>query len=161
MFKLSAIVLSSLLSLIHPFFVSVIDMKHNAKDKNLEVSVRVFIDDVEAVLKKNYNSTVDLSKSTKDAAVNNFIAKYIQSKLQLTINGKQQTIKYIGYEIQKESAWIYVEVNDIVSINSMSIKCNFLYDYQTKQTNIFNIKANGVEKNYKLDFPNETVSFSW
>ena len=161
MLKLSAIVLCSLLSFLHPFFVSVIDMKHNAKDKNVEISVRVFIDDLETVLKKNYNSTTDISTSTKDAAVNSFIAKYIQAKLQLTINGKQQTTKYIGYEIQKESAWIYVEVNDVATINSLSVKCNLLYDYQAKQSNIFNIKANGVEKNYKLDFPNETVAFRW
>ncbi len=154
-------ILSFFLTAFHPFFVSVIDIKHNAKDKTIEISTKVFVDDLEAVLKKNYNVTSDLSKSTNDAAVNSFIANYLQKKLQLTINDKPKTIKYIGYEIQKESVWIYAEVDDIVSLKKLNINCNLLYDYQDKQMNIFNIKANGGEKNYKLDYPKSTVEFSW
>ena len=56
--------LSSFFTVIHPFFVSVIDMKHNVKDKTIEISAKVFVDDLEAVLKKNYNTTFDLSTST-------------------------------------------------------------------------------------------------
>ena len=148
-------------SFFHPFFVSVIDIKHNAKDKNVEMSIRVFTDDLEATIKKNIHTNIDLSTGTTKPEVNKLVANYIQSKLQLTINDKPQTIKYIGYEIQKESVWIYVEISDIATIKKMNINCNLLYDYQTKQSNIFNVKANSTEKNYKLDYPNSTVEFSW
>ena len=148
-------------SFFHPFFVSVIDIKHNAKDKNVEMSIRVFTDDLEATIKKNIHTNIDLSTGTTKPEVNKLVANYIQSKLQLTINDKPQTIKYIGYEIQKESVWIYVEISDIATIKKMNINCNLLYDYQTKQSNIFNVKANGTEKNYKLDYPNSNVEFSW
>ena len=154
-------ILSFLLSALHPFFVSVIDIKHNVKDKTIEISTKVFVDDLEAVLKKNYNVTSDLSKSTNNAAANSCVANYVQKKLQLTINDKPQTIKYIGYEIQKESVWSYAEVGDVVSLKKLSINCNLLYDYQDKQMNIFNVKANGSEKNYKLDYPKSIVEFSW
>jgi hypothetical protein len=153
--------LSSFFALIHPFFVSVIDMKHNIKDKTIEISTKVFVDDLEAILKKNNNKTFDLSNTTLKSETNAFVAKYLQSKLQLTINGKPQTIKYIGYEIQKESVWIYAEVEDVTTLKKLSINCSLLYDYQEKQMNIFNIKANGGEKNYKLDFPKSTVEFAW
>jgi hypothetical protein len=156
-----AFILSYFLTFFHPFFVSVIDMKHNVKDKNIEVSVRVFTDDLEAVLKKNYNITTDLSKQSNDPTVNSSIAKYLQSKMQVNIDGKPKLLKYIGYEIQKESAWIYVEMDDVATIKKMRINCNLLYDYQEKQMNIFNIKANGSEKNYKLDYPKNSVEFNW
>jgi hypothetical protein len=139
----------------------VVDIKHNTKDKTIEISARVFTDDLEAVLKKNYKSNADLVKSTKDPAVNSFIANYLQKKLQLTINDNPQTIKYIGYEIQKESVWIYAEVDNVTTLKKLNINCNLLYDYQDKQMNIFNVKANGSEKNYKLDYPRSTVEFSW
>ncbi|MFY7964525.1 MAG: DUF6702 family protein [Chitinophagaceae bacterium] len=148
-------------SLFHPFFVSVIDIKHNAKDKTIEISTKVFVDDLEAALKKNYNTTFDLSTSTLKPENNAIVAKYLQSKLQLTVNGKKQTLKYIGYEIQKESVWIYAEVEDVASLKKLTINCNLLYDYQEKQSNIFNIKANGSEKNHKLDYPKSSVDFVW
>ena len=161
MLNISSLILSSFLTLIHPFFVSVIDIKHNAKDKSVEMSIRVFTDDLEATIKKNIHTNIDLSTGTTKPEVNKLVANYIQSKLQLIINDKPQTIKYVGYEIQKESVWIYVEINDITTIKKMNINCNLLYDYQTKQSNIFNVKANGTEKNYKLDYPNSNVEFSW
>lgn len=156
-----AFILYSFLTFFHPFFVSVIDMKHNVKDKTIEISAKVFVDDLEAVLKKNYNTTFDLSTASSKPETNAIVAKYLQSKLQLTINDKRQTIKYIGYEIQKESVWIYAEVDDVATIKKMNINCNLLYDYQDKQMNIFNIKANGSEKNYKLDSPKSSVEFVW
>jgi hypothetical protein len=148
-------------SFFHPFFVSVIDMKHNAKDKTIEISAKVFVDDLEAILKKNYNKTFDLSTASSKPETNAVVAKYLQSKLQLTVNDKRQTIKYIGYEIQKESVWIYAEVDDVATIKKMNINCNLLYDYQDKQMNIFNVKANGSEKNYKLDYPKSSLEFIW
>jgi hypothetical protein len=153
--------LSSFFTLIHPFFVSVIDMKHNVKDKTIEISAKVFVDDLEAVLKKNYHTTFDLSTATSKPKTNAIVAKYLQSKLQLTVNDKLQTIKYIGYEIQKESVWIYAEVDNVTSLKKLNINCNLLYDYQDKQMNIFNVKANGSEKNYKLDYPKSSVEFVW
>lgn len=148
-------------SFLHPFFVSVIDIKHNAKDKNIEISVRVFTDDLEKTIKKNYNTSIDLSATAATPATNAIVAKYLQSKLQLTIDGKPQAIKYIGCEIQKESVWMYAEINDIATVKKMIVNCNLLCDYQQKQSNIFNVKANGIEKNYKLDCPKTSVEFGW
>jgi len=153
--------IASLLTLIHPFFISVIDMKHNIKDKNIEISVRIFTDDLEAAIKKNNHTTIDLATTNLKPETNAIVAKYLQSKLQVTVNNKLQTVKYVGYEIQKESVWIYAEVEDVTTLKKLSINCSLLYDYQEKQMNIFNIKANGSEKNYKLDFPKSTVEFTW
>lgn len=161
MLNLSSLVISSFVYILHPFFVSVIDIKHNANDKAIEISARIFTDDLEAVLKKNYNKTFDLSTSTSNLETNAAIAKYLQSKLELTINDKQQAIKYIGYEIQKESVWVYAEIKDVTTIKKVKINCNLLYDYQDKQMNIFNIKANSSEKNYKLDYPKTSTVFVW
>ncbi len=148
-----AFILSLFLTFIHPFYVSVIDVNHNAKDKNVEISIRIFVDDFEATLKKNYNKNIDLHKSTNDVQVNKLITNYIESKLQVAIDGKPKTMQYLGFEIQKESVWIFLEVNEIPHLKKINFNCNLLYDYQDKQMNIFNVKANGVEKNNKLDYP--------
>ena len=161
MFNISSLFISTFLSLLHPFFVSVIDIKHNPKDKNVEISVRIFTDDIEKIIKKNSKKTIDLSSNTAKAENDAMIDLYLKSKLQFAINNKAQMWKYIGYEIQKESVWIYAEIDDVASLKKLDIKCSLLFDYQSKQTNIFNVIANGTEKNYKLDYPKSNVSFEW
>src|SRR6266536_6578818 len=51
----------------HPFHVSTTEINHNAQDKTLEITCRIFTNDFETILKKNYpqdaahNAKVDLS----------------------------------------------------------------------------------------------------
>lgn len=156
-----SLILSSFLSFLHPLFVSVVDIKHNAKNKNVEISIRIFTDDLESTLRKNYKQNVDLATGSAKADVNKVVSNYIQSKLHLTIDNKQQTLKYIGYEIQKESVWIYAELVDVTTIKTLNVNCNLLYEFQEKQSNIINATVNGIEKNYKLDYPNSIVTFTW
>lgn len=161
MLTIQSFILSTLLSLFHPFYVSVVDVNHNVKDKNVEISVRIFVDDFENILKKNNKRNIDLNKSTNDVEVNKLVQYYVESKLQISLDNKMQTMHYLGYEVQKESAWIFLEINNIKSFKKINFNCNILYDYQTKQMNIINVKANGGEKNYKLDYPKNTLAFEW
>lgn len=154
-------ILSWLLTLMHPFFVSVIDVNHNAKDKNIEISVKIFVDDFEATLKKNYQRNIDLHKASNDVQVNKLIHNYIETKLQIVIDGKPQTMNYLGFDVQKESVWIFLEVNEIPHVKKINFNCNLLYDFEQKQMNIINAKANGVEKNYRLDYPKSSLEFVW
>ena len=141
----------------HPFYVSMVELNHNVKEKTAEVSVRIFTEDLENTLKKYGNTQIDLLKPANKAMVDKLLNDYIQHKLQLKLNDKPVTLQYIGYEQQMESIWTYLEVKDVASIKKVSVNCSLLYDYQDKQTNIFHIKANGTEKGYKLDYP-ETVA---
>lgn len=154
-------ILSWLLTLMHPFFVSVIDVNHNAKDKNIEISVKIFVDDFEATLKKNYQRNIDLHKASNDVQVNKLIHNYIETKLQIVIDGKPQIMNYLGFDVQKESVWIFLEVNEIPHVKKINFNCNLLYDFEQKQMNIINAKANGVEKNYRLDYPKSSLEFVW
>ena len=154
-------ILSWLLTLMHPFFVSVIDVNHNAKDKNIEISVKIFVDDFEATLKKNYQRNIDLHKASNDVQVNKLIHNYIETKLQIVIDGKPQTMNYLGFDVQKESVWIFLEVNEIHHLKKINFNCNLLYDFEQKQMNIINAKANGLEKNYRLDYPKSSLEFVW
>ncbi|RTL55050.1 MAG: hypothetical protein EKK39_03065 [Sphingobacteriales bacterium] len=143
----------------HPFYVSVIDLHHNAKEKMVEVSIRIFTDDLEQVLKKHFNKNVDLTLPANKAEVDNMIQQYISQKMNVTINNARVHLKYIGYEIQKESVWSYFEIDNIPSIKKMDITSTLLYDYQPTQVNIFHVNCNGEDKSYKLDNPQNAVSF--
>jgi hypothetical protein len=161
MLQIQTLIVSTLLAALHPFFISSIEMKHNVNNKNIEISIRVFADDFEKTINKNNHTKIDIATSATKPEVNSLIAKYIQNKLLLHINNKPQAIKYIGYEIVKESIWIYAEVDDIATIKKANITCNFLYDFEQTQSNIITVKANNTEQSYKLDNPKNKAEFSF
>ena len=148
-------------SMWHPFFVSVIEIDQNTKEKSLEVSVRIFTEDFEATLKKYGNAKLDLLHPTDKVATDKLINTYLQNKLQLKVDSKPVTMHFIGYEQRLESIWVYMQVDDVATVKRLDVTCNLLYEFEKKQTNIFHVKANAKEKSFKLDNPVSTVSFNF
>lgn len=153
--------ISASIAILHPFFVSVIEIEHNPKDATAEISVRIFTDDLEKTLQKQSTGTIEIIKPNNKALIDQKISQYIGQKLLLKINGKAVKFNYIGYEIIKESTWSYFEVTDIKEMNAVDINCSILHDFETSQINLFHVKSKGNQKSYKLDYPNKTTSFSF
>lgn len=152
--------LATYIAVIHPFYVSKIELNHNAKDKTIEVSIRVFTDDMESTLQAYGKTSVNLSAPKNIAATDNLIKNYIAEKLTITIDDKPTHLDYLGFEINRESVWMYFEIPNIATLKKININCNLLYDYKKEQMNIFQVKANGKDKSYKLDNPNSHVLFT-
>lgn len=148
-------------AMMHPFFVSVIEINHNSKDATAEISVRIFTDDLEKTLQKQSTVNIDIIKPANKALIDQKISQYIGKTLVLKINGKPVKLDYIGYEIIKESTWSYFEVTNIKDLNNIDISCAILHDFETSQINLFHVKSKGDQKSYKLDYPNKNTSFSF
>ena len=146
---------------IHPFYVSMTEVNHNAKDKTLEISVRIFTDDFETALHNNYKTKVDLNNSANVAEMNKLVNDYIQKHLQLQVDGKQVGLSFIGYEQQSESTWTYFEVKNVAGVKNIAIVNSLLHDYRKEQINMLHLKANNKEESYKLDYPATQAAFSF
>lgn len=152
---------TGMMAWLHPFFVSLIEINHNPKEASIEISVRAFSDDIEKTLQKYSTKKIDILTPADSLFLESQIGSYAIQKIRLKANGQPLVLKYLGHEIQKESVWIYLEVPGIKEVSTLDIDCKFLYDYETGQTNLLNIKAKGVTKNYKLDYPRNTASFTF
>jgi len=141
--------------------VSVIDITHNPKERSIEMSVRIFNEDLEKTLQKYTTVKIDILQPTNRDFVNEEIQKYISKHLTVIVNGKPINYKIIGFEQQKESTWCYFEAQNMNSANTVGIDCDILYDLENTQVNIIHVKSKGVEKTYKLDYPNKTANFTF
>jgi hypothetical protein len=145
----------------HPFHVSVIEVNHNAADKTLEISCKIFTDDFEKVLAKNYKTKVDLINPPNKAAMDSLVKNYIFHHLSINADGKQLNFSYLGYENESEAAYGYVEVQNISSVKKLEITNNLMYDLFEDQINIMHITVNGGRKSTKLNFPETKAEFSF
>jgi hypothetical protein len=148
-------------ALLHPFFVSVIDIQHNAKEASAEISVRVFTDDLEKTIQAYSKEKIDLLKPINKPNTDQVLSAYLLQRIRIKINGQPIKPNYIGFEIIKESTWSYFEATGLKEIKKVEIDCSLLHDYEKNQINIFHVKANGQEKSYKLDYPQRLVSFDF
>lgn len=156
------IVFSTLiLSAFHPFYLGVTHFKLNAKTAKLETSVKLFVNDFETALKKfNNNTKVDLINGSNKDEISALINKYLQQHLNIKVNGKTTAFDYIGFEIEKDVAWIYVEYKNVKSIKTLDVENTLLYDSFDKQTNIIRLETAAGEQNTKVSFPEKSAKFS-
>ena len=137
----------------HPFHVSVIEVNHNAADKTLEISCKIFTDDFEKILAKNYKTKVDLINPVNKAPMDSLVKKYILSHLSISANGKPVSLDFLGFENDKEAAYGYIEVDNVPVLNKINISTNLMYDQFEDQVNIMHVIVNGNRKSTKLNFP--------
>ena len=146
---------------LHPYYISMTDINYNNKARSLEVSVRIFTDDFEKVLRKDCNCKVDLLKPQDKKTMSILINSYIQQHLQLKVNGQARTMEFAGYQQEEESIWNYYQVKDIQQVKKIEITNSLLHDFREEQINMLHINVNGKEHSDKLNFPNKLFSKSF
>jgi hypothetical protein len=145
----------------HPFYVSVTEINHNAKAQTLEISCKIFVDDMESVLKQNYKKAVDLTSAQQHAQNDGLISDYISRHLLITADGKLAKLHYIGFEKESESVYGYFEVANVPSVKKLQLDNSLLQDLTTDQINIMHVTVNGTRKSYKLDYPQKQANFDF
>ncbi len=133
---------------IHAFHTSLTEIQYNTKEKSLEISIRMFTDDLETALTKaNNGQKITLSGKADNSAV--VLSKYIQQHFGIITPQKQKRpLNVLGKEAEGDATWIYVEVP-----NSQNFKGNILYNSLMQelfddQTNLVNLLYMGNKKTF-------------
>jgi hypothetical protein len=137
----------------HPFHVSVVEINHNAAEKTLEITCKIFTDDFEKVLVQNYKTRVDLSNPPDRKAMDSVVKKYIFSHLSVAVDGKPGNLSYVGFEKDAEAVYSYVQIENISSVKKVEVINKLMHDMFTDQVNIVHVIINGNRKSTKLDYP--------
>ena len=143
----------------HPLYITVTEINHNAKDKVLEVSCKIFTNDLETVLEKATKAKVDLSSAKDKAANDKFIDDYIQKHLLLKVDGKAVSLHFVGSEKEADGTWTYLQANDVPAVKKLDVANDLLYDAFNQQINIMHVTVGGQRKSNRLDYPDANTSF--
>ncbi len=145
----------------HPLFISVTEIEHNAKEKSLEVSCKIFTDDFEKTLRAAYNTKIDLLDAKLKPAMDKLVNDYVQKHLKISVEGKLTTLTFIGYERIEEGIYSYYEANNIASVKKIEIMDNILYDYKEQQIGLLHVIVGGKRQSTKLVNPESRAAMSF
>jgi hypothetical protein len=141
----------------HPFHLSSTELNYNSKENTLELSCRIFTDDLEAALSKNYKVKTDLSNTSKHKDMDLLVKKYALSNLALRANGKMLGLNYLGFEKDNEAIVVYLESEPVKGLKKLETTNSILYDQYDDESNIIHVTFNGSRKSSKLDYPEKKL----
>ena len=145
----------------HPIFMSVTEIEHNAKDKTLEISCKIFTDDFEKTLRQAYKTTIDLINPKDKAVTSKLVSDYVQKHFMLSVDGKKVELQFLGYEQQEEGTLSYFQVNNISNVKKIDIISNILYEFKKEQIGIIHTTVAGNRKSTRLNNPSDKCSFEF
>lgn len=153
--------LLGVLGFFHPFYVSVTEINHNAKDKILEVSCKLFLEDTEKTLEKQLNTPVELSNPKDLKKAQQQVGDYVKKHLQIKVDGKPVSLEFVGYEVEGASLWSYYQVNNIASVRKLDISNNLLYEFDATQISIVHAQVGNNKKSTRVTNPERNMSFEF
>ena len=73
---------------LHKFYVGVFQIDYFKEKKAVQITARLFIDDLEKALYKKHNKHIYITTKDEIAEANTLIANYLSEKLKFKINGR-------------------------------------------------------------------------
>ena len=145
-------------SFIHPFFVSVIEAEYFKKENIVGISCKIFTDDLENSLKKSSGQPVDIINGDKNSNRQKMMA-FFPKHVKVKINNRAYNYEVLGYEIDKDAAFVFLEIRNSGEPKQFEINTDLLYDMDKSQVNLIHFIKNGERNTQRLTFPNTSAIF--
>ena len=145
----------------HPLFVTVTEINHNAKDKTLEISCKIFTNDLEGALKKSVRSSVDLGDPRNKKITEQYIRDYITRHLEIKVDDKPVALQFVGSEKETDATWSYFQVTQVESVHKLGVTNTLLYESFDNELNIMHVTVGGNRKSGRLNNPESTTVFEF
>ena len=134
----------------HKFYVSVTQIDYIKEKQSVQITSRIFIDDFEDLIQQRYDETITLEVKNESEKVNIYIERYLKEKIKLKINGADAEVLFIGKEYENDIMYCYLEVQNIMEINTLEITNKVLFDINQEQQNIVRTNINSKQKSFIL-----------
>jgi len=107
----------------HNIHLSKSEVNYDSQSQSVQVSIMLFLDDLEAALKKGGAEDLKLYTNRETVDADNWIEAYLAKKLRFSNNGTPLTANYLGREITEDfgGVWCYLEIPSIRSDQSFSV----------------------------------------
>lgn len=133
---------------VHKFYVSIYQVDFVPEKKRVEITARIFMDDLNLALEKEFKTKIQLGEKTESSQDVQFLQKYLMKHLKISIDEKEKNIQFLSKEVENNVVIIYLKIVDVKKINSFRIYNNALLELYSDQQNIIQTKFYNKKRNY-------------
>lgn len=136
----------------HKFYVSVTNMVYAEEDDAFQITSRIFIDDLDALLAERYGIKAKLATPDEAKVADEYIEKYLRAKFLVLFNGEPTPYTFLGKRYDRDVVICYLEIPKVKlsSIKTMTVENDVLTDLFDEQQNVVHVKWKGNKKSFVL-----------
>ncbi len=153
----------SFLLFLHPIHLSVSEINYSEKDKALQITSRIFLDDLELSIQKQLNKPgLDLLEPGKDFTAEKLIGDYVLQHLSVKLDGKIQKLNFLGFEREDPAVICYIEIENVKKFKTIEIKNDVIMETHNDQSNLVHVTYKGPVKSLRLvrEKPADNLTFN-
>ena len=136
----------------HKFYLSVTQVNYSEKEHSLQITSRLFIDDLNSLILERYS--IDAHFETKDQhpLAMQYLEAYFQKKFKLIINGKALEYQILGQKRDTDVVVFFIEAKDVYlnDIYELEVYNALLTDLFDEQQNVVHLKMHNQKKSFLL-----------
>ncbi|MCG2610732.1 hypothetical protein LZZ90_04345 [Flavobacterium sp. SM15] len=134
----------------HKFYVGVYQVNYEPKKKEIQLTARIFIDDLEKAMQRKFQKKIYLGTSKEITQSNDLIKEYFSEKMRLKVNHSVKKLKFLGKETEDNVLICYLTTPVSEKITTLELYNVVLTELYPQQQNIMHTNINGNKKSLLL-----------
>lgn len=151
----------SSLAWVHPYYVTISQIDYNSSNESLEISMKMFTDDLENALNESGAGKLHLGEVDESEKADTYIGRYIAKQMEISVNGVPVKLSFLGKEVDMDVTWCYVEVLEVPTPQNMDISNRMFMEMFDTQVNIVHVNLGQKEKSALLNKGKSSANISF
>jgi hypothetical protein len=135
---------------VHRFYVAIYQIDFVPQKKRLEITTRIFMDDLNDAVTKAYKKSTNIGTEKEKPEDITLLKKYLNDNFKLTVNGKPKAYTYLSREVESNVVICYLSVKEVAKVSSLQVDNSILTEVYSEQQNIIQFNNNGKKQNLLL-----------
>jgi hypothetical protein len=137
--------------ILHEFYVSITELRYNPHTERVEVSIRVFPDDLDRALQEKHGIFTQLATELEAPEADSLLGIYLLQHVSLEIDGRRLKLGYLGKEAEADAIWCYLESDTLPEPLRYRIHNSLLTEQFEDQVNIVQVYQGDWNKGLMLN----------
>ena len=130
---------------VHKFYVALYQVNYVPQKKMLQITARIFVDDLNTAVGKKYTKKVNLGSEKETIEDLSLLKKYLSEKFVIKINGQTKSMVLLSKEMEGDVLLCYLSIREIPKINTIETYNTVMIEGNTEQQNIMHFNVSGVK----------------
>ncbi|WP_366520872.1 DUF6702 family protein [Flavobacterium sp.] len=136
---------------VHKFYMAIYQVNHNVAKKRLEITARIFVDDLNTALDKKFKTKHFLGAANESETDRDDLKKYLSEKLKIIIGKESKTLVLKSNALEGNVLVCYLTAIDVSKITSLEVHNAILTEIFDEQENMMHFHLNGTKHTLVLD----------
>jgi len=136
---------------LHPIHISVTEINYNEKSKSLQITSRIFVDEMElGVRAQRKEPELDILDPKNGITTKQLINNYVSAHFKVKIDGKPAKINFLGFEKEDISFVSYLEIENVKKLKTIEVFVDFVTEIHDDQSNLVHVTYKAPIKSARL-----------